>query len=106
MQAVKFNKDEQETVITFDAKKGTWTFYSCVPSHVDSFIKNPILNKEKIEVLTSYEGKSTSIKFTVENSLVTKSFLKKKRTLSKEHKQALQIGKSKKRVQKTLQNNL
>lgn len=79
---------------------------SCVPSHVHSFIKSPILDKEKIEVLTSYEGKSTSIKFTVENSLVTKSFLKKKRTLSKEHKQALQIGKNKKRVQKTLQNNL
>ncbi|MED3759701.1 hypothetical protein P4555_11570 [Peribacillus frigoritolerans] len=103
---MKFNRDEQETVITFDAKKGKWTFYSCVPSHVHSFIKDPILNKEKIKVLTSHEGKSTSIKFTVENSLVTKSFLRKKRTLSKEHKQALQIGKNKKRVQKTLQTSL
>lgn len=99
---MKFNREEQETVITFDAKKGRWTFYSCVPSHVHSFIKNPVLAKEKIKVLTSHEGKPTSIKFTVENSLVTKSFLKKKRTLGKEHKQALHIGKNKKRLQKTL----
>ncbi|MFJ5750453.1 hypothetical protein ACIP97_18040 [Peribacillus frigoritolerans] len=98
---MKFNKNEQETVITFDSQKGEWTFYSCVPSHVHSFIKSPILDKEKIEVLTSYEGKYTSIMFTVENSLVTKSFLKKKWTISKENKQALQIGKNNKRVQKT-----
>ncbi|MFB7637677.1 hypothetical protein [Peribacillus butanolivorans] len=93
---MKFNRDEQETVITFDSQKGEWTFYSCVPSHIHSFIKKPVLAKEKIKVLASHEGKPTSIKFTVESSLVTKSFLKKKRTLSKEHKQALQIGKKKK----------
>ncbi|PRS26918.1 hypothetical protein C6W19_24285 [Bacillus sp. RJGP41] len=103
---MKFNKNEQETVITFDSQKGEWTFYSCVPSHIHSFIKNPVLAKEKIKVLSSHEGNTTSIKFTVENSLVTKSLLKKKRTLSKEHKQALQIGKNKKRVQKTLQTSL
>ena len=95
---MKFNKNEQETVIIFDAQKGEWTFYSCVPSQIQSFMKNPILNKEKIEVLTSHEGKPTSIRFTVENPLVTKSFFKKKRTISKEHKQALLNGRLKKRI--------
>lgn len=32
MQRMKFNRDEQETVITFDANKERGTFYSYVPS--------------------------------------------------------------------------
>ena len=93
---MKFNKEEQETVITYEAETGKWNFYTCVPSHINSYMKNPILNKENINVLTSYEGKPTSIEFKVENDIVTKSFFKKKRTISEAHKQALLIGRLKK----------
>lgn len=95
---MKINKEEQETVITFDAETGVWSFYTCVPSHIKSFMKNPILDKENFKVITSHDGKPTSIEFEVENSLVTKRFFKKKRTISEAHKQALRKGRLEKRA--------
>lgn len=91
-----FNKEEQETVITYEAETGEWNFYTCVPSHIKSFMKNPILNKDNFKILTSSEGNPTSIEFKVKNDIVTKSFFKKKRTISEAHKQALLNGRLKK----------
>lgn len=94
---MKFNKEEQETILIKEAATGEWTFYSCIPSDIRSFMNNPILNKEEIKVLTSHEGKPTSIEFKVEIAFVTKSFFKKKRTISEAHKQALLNGRLEKR---------
>ncbi|MGH0681365.1 hypothetical protein [Bacillus mycoides] len=81
---MKFKKAEQETVITFDAKIGEWTFYTCVPSHIRLFTSKTDEISEKIEVLTECEGNPTSIKFNVpKESINPKNFIKKKRTMSK-----------------------
>lgn len=91
-------KEEQETVITFDAKKGQWSFYTCVPSHIRLFLTNAVVNTEKIEILTTHEGKATSIKFHLENSLVSpKDFMKKQRVLSDKQIQALKQGRKKRK---------
>ncbi|AXI08150.1 hypothetical protein CUC15_03845 [Oceanobacillus zhaokaii] len=92
---MKINKEEQETVQTYEVVTGKWNIFTSVPSHIRYYMKNPLLNKENIEVLTEHEGKPTSIRFTVEDSIVTKSFLRKRRTISEEHKQALHAGKHK-----------
>ncbi|MDM5334971.1 hypothetical protein QUF56_17380 [Ureibacillus composti] len=89
---MKFNKEEQETIINYCPETDEWSFYTCVPSHIKSFMKNPILNKVNFDIRTSHEGKPTSIEFTVENAFVTNSFFKKKRTISDSHKQALLNG--------------
>lgn len=95
---MRFNKYEQETVITYDTKKGEWIFYTCVPSHIQLFFKNSMVNTEKIEVLTTHEGKATSIKFQLEKSLVSpKDFVKKQRVLSDKQRQALQQGREKRK---------
>ena len=88
---MKINRSEQETVITYAPIKGEWTFYTCVPSHINSFLKNPLLRRENIEVLSSHEGKPTSIRFKAEKSIVTKNILKS-RILSEDHKRAMQQG--------------
>jgi hypothetical protein len=95
---MKFKRLEQETVITIDEYSGECTFYTCVPSKIKSYMRNPLLNKEEIEVLTSHEGKPTSIRFTVGKSFVTNSFIKKKKTLSEDHKKALKEGRYRKRI--------
>lgn len=93
---MKFSKEEYETVITYEAETNEWSFYTCVPSHIKSFMKNSILEKENIKVITSHEGKPTSIEFVVEDSIVTNSFFRRKRTISESHKQALLRGRKKK----------
>ncbi|MED3982207.1 hypothetical protein [Priestia megaterium] len=93
---MRIHKEEQETVITFDAKKGQWSFYTCVPSHIRLFLTNSMVDTEKIEILTTHEGKATSIKFKLEKSLVSpKDFVKKQRVLSDKQRQALQQGRKK-----------
>jgi hypothetical protein len=77
---MKFGKDEQETVIVFDAEIGEWEIYSCVPEHIKMVLKNTAINSADIEVLTQFEGKATSIRFTLENAAISlASFFKKKR---------------------------
>lgn len=77
---MKFTKEDQETVIIFEAETGEWNFYSCVPAHIQLFMKNGRINNGDIEVLTSHEGIPTSIRFKVENSAISiASFFKKKR---------------------------
>lgn len=99
---MKINLDEQETVITFDAKKGEWAFYSCVPAHIRLFSENPLITTDNLEVLTTWEGKPTSIRFTLENDWInTKGFLKKrrvKRTPSIKQLKALEKGRGKRFV--------
>ncbi|RHW36671.1 hypothetical protein D1B33_09725 [Lysinibacillus yapensis] len=95
---MKYSKEEQETNFIYEAATDQWTIYSSVPSHIKSFMKNPILNKENFKVLTEHEGKPTGIEFKVENAFVTKNFFKKKRTISEEHKQALRKGRLEKRA--------
>lgn len=92
---MKFKKDEQETVITYEAKTGVWTFYTCVPSHIHLFMQNPLINQGGISVLTLHEGNPSSIRFTVKDSLVNKRFFKQKRILSDKQKQSLANGREK-----------
>lgn len=91
---MKYTREEQETVITFETETGLWSFYTSVTNHINSFMKNPLIIKE-IQVLTEYEGVPTSIQFTVENALVSKSFFKKQRKLSEAHREALAQGRAK-----------
>ncbi len=78
---MKFVKDEQETTINYDGVTGMWELYTCVPSHINSFMKNTRIPIAEIEVLTEWEGKATSIRFKAENSAISlATFLKKKRT--------------------------
>jgi len=82
-KGMKFTLEEQETVITFDAKEGVWHFYSCVPSHIRLFTSKLAEISRELEVLTENEGISTSIRFSVPKALINpKNFIKKKRVMS------------------------
>lgn len=77
---MKFTLEEQETCLNFEAKEGKWFVYSSVPSHIRLFTKNTATTHADFEVLSSYEGKSTSVRFSIENSATSiASFIKKKR---------------------------
>lgn len=88
---MRFSIEEQETVITYDAKNKEWAFYTCVPSQIKTFLENPSV-KGNFEILTEDQGQPTSIRFKLEKSLVKKQFIKSKRTLSNDHLQALKRG--------------
>ncbi|MFI8657993.1 hypothetical protein [Priestia megaterium] len=76
---MKFNKDEQETVIIFDAKNEEWNFYTCVPSHIELVTSGVLHKPSEITLLTEEEGVATSIKFTVPKEFTNlEGFIKKK----------------------------
>lgn len=96
---MKFNKAEQETVITYDHSTGEWNFYTSVTSHINCYMKNPLVSNKNIEVLTRNEGIPTSIRFTPDKSIVRKNFLRtnKQRVLSQEQIKAMQQGRGKRK---------
>ncbi|MEC2869498.1 hypothetical protein ACIQHV_11430 [Bacillus bombysepticus] len=59
---MKFNKDEQGTVMIFDAKTGYWDCCTNVPSHIRLFTSKIMEISGGIKVLTTHEGKPTSIR--------------------------------------------
>ena len=85
---MKFSKDEQETTINFDAVSGMWVLYTCVPLHINSFMKSTAINQAEIEVLTSWEGKPTSIRFKAENTAISLASLLKKKRIKREPSEA------------------
>lgn len=75
--------EEQETVITFDAKEGEWKFYTCVPSHIRLFASKLTDVSRELEVLTENEGIPTSIRFDLPKASINPSnFIKKKRKMT------------------------
>ncbi len=96
---MKFNRIEQETVITFEAETGEWNFYTCVPTHIALFTQNDWITTKDIKVLTEYEGVPTSISFNAKNDLInSKQFIKKKRAkreLTEAQRQGLAKGREK-----------
>ena len=88
---MRIPKDEQETTFVFDAALGKWDIYTCVPAHIQLFMRNERRINADIEVLTSWEGKATSIRFSIENSAISiRSFFKKKRIKRKPSEAQLQ----------------
>ncbi|BCC57939.1 TPA: hypothetical protein QC160_004984 [Bacillus cereus] len=59
---MKFNKDEQETVMIFNAKTGCWDCCTNVPSHIRLFTSKIMEISGGIKVLAEHEGKPTSIR--------------------------------------------
>ncbi|AUO12329.1 hypothetical protein [Priestia megaterium] len=75
---MKICKEEQETVIIFDAKNEEWDFYTCVPSHIELFTSNSQNEPSEVTILTEEGGEPTSIKFTLPKySINLESFTKK-----------------------------
>jgi hypothetical protein len=93
---MKIPFEEQETVITFDAKTGEWTFYSCVPSHIRLFTDNPSVKQSEYKVLTEEEGNPTSIRFSLSKTSVNLKNLVKKQASPKQLK-ALEKARKKRR---------
>ncbi|WP_409253854.1 hypothetical protein V1502_08135 [Bacillus sp. SCS-153A] len=72
---MRFEIEEQETVITFDAFTGKWTFYSCVPDHIKKLLKDPSAF-EDLEVLSKHTDVTTSIRFVIDGSQIQNFLLK------------------------------
>jgi len=96
---MKFNRSEQESVITFEAATGVWAFYTCVPAHIALFTQNDWITSKDIKVLTEHGGVPTSISFNAKNDWInTKQFIRKKRAkreLSEAQLHGLAIGRAK-----------
>jgi hypothetical protein len=88
---MRIPRENQETVITFEAETGEWDIYTCVPAHIRLFLENERISNADIKVLTEFEDKPTSIRFSIENSAISiRSFFKKKRIKRKPSEAQLQ----------------
>lgn len=56
-------KEEQETVITYEASTKLWDIYTTVPKHINRLKNDPIASISHIE--TDYEGKTIGLRLKV-----------------------------------------
>lgn len=96
-----YSKEEQETVLAWDAVENKWIGYSCYSPHITKILK--LLDIEDVD--SEYEeGRDSplSIKFELKSNQV--SFRKGKRQMSEEHREKLRQN-GKKLAESRVNNN-